>query len=80
MVPFKDPQIAQIVPQMSREQLLNSFHLVLPGGAVLSGHRAIPELLTLLPGFKPAGWLLRHAPFGQKLSEWVYRWIAAHRK
>ena len=79
-VPFKDPRISQIVPQMNRDQLLNSFHLVLPDGSVLSGHRAIPELLMLLPGLRTAGWILRYTPFGQKLSERVYLWIAAHRK
>ena len=79
MVGFEDPRIGQIVPGMSREELSKSFHLVLPGGKVLSGHRAMPELLRIIPGWGAAGWLLKRLPFSERISERIYAWIAARR-
>lgn len=78
-VGFEDPRIAALVPGMTREQLRNSFHLVLPDGRVLSGHRALPNLLELLPGWGLAAWFLRHAPGAEWFSEHLYVWIASRR-
>ena len=77
-VAFGDPRIGRIAAGMSREQLRSSFHLVRPDGTLVSGHRALPELLRLLPGWRLAGLLLR-LPGAGKLSEWAYRWIARRR-
>lgn len=79
LVPFEDPRIPSIVPGMSGETLRNSFHLVSPDGRVVSGANAMPDLLSLLPGWKPAGWLLRRLPGAPWLSERLYAWIAAPR-
>ena len=79
-VGFKDARIPKIVPQISAERLQKSFHLVMPDGKVLSGSRAMPTLLGLLPGWKIVGWLLRVLPGANIVSDRIYRWIASHRK
>ncbi len=79
-VGFSDPRIPQIVPKMNRDQLLNSFHLVFPDGKVLSGNRALPDLLGLLPGLKPVGWLLRCLPGVPQMGDRLYAWIARRRR
>jgi len=79
-VGFKDPRIGSLVPRMNRDQLQSSFHLVLLDGSVLSGPRAMPTLLRLLPGLRWAGWLLTWLPFGGWLSDRIYARIVSHRK
>lgn len=78
-VGFQDPQIPRLVPGMTPEQLRSSFHLVFPDGRTLSGPRALPSLLKLLPGWKISAWLLERTPGAGWLSERVYHWIATHR-
>ena len=53
-----------------------SWHLVDPGGRVLSAGPAAPELLRLLPAGGPAAALLARLP---RLTERAYRWVAEHR-
>ena len=77
-IPFSDPRIREMAPQLTAEELTKSFHLVFPDGRVVSGARAIPELLELLPGHKPLAWLLR-LPGAGWLSEKVYLWMASRR-
>lgn len=79
-VGFEDPRIRQLTPGMTEEQLRRSFHLVFPDGRVVSGSRAVPALLKLLPGGKVPGWLLEHLPGSAWLSEKLYAWIATHRQ
>lgn len=76
-VGFEDPRIRQLVPGMTQEQLRGSFHLILPDGRVLSGHRALPDLLRLLPGWSAAAWILRHAPGAEWISGRLYAWFAS---
>ena len=78
-VGFEDPRIPRLVPGIPQERLRSSFHLVLPEGRLLSGHRALPELLSLLPGGSLPAWFLRHAPGAPWLSKRLYAWIAEHR-
>ncbi len=79
-VGFHDPRISRIVPRMTQQELLNSFHLVFPDGRVVSGHRAIPDLLKILPGCRLIGWLLKRMPFTERISERIYIWIASRRE
>lgn len=79
-VGFDDPRITQIVPNMTRQELENSFHLVSPDGKLLSGHHALPALLKLLPGFGLLAWILKYCLPARWLSDRVYLWLARHRK
>lgn len=76
LVPFDDPRVRSIAPGMSEETLRRSFHLAFPDGRIRSGSQAMPDLLSLLPGWKTVGWLLRHLPGALWLSEQLYAWIA----
>ena len=79
-VGFMDPRIPRIVPRMSREDLLNSFHLIFPDGKTFSGNNAMPEILLLLPSLKIIGWVLKYLPGVKFFSEKIYVWVASHRK
>jgi predicted DCC family thiol-disulfide oxidoreductase YuxK len=78
-VGFMDPRIAELAPGLSREELVNDFHLVLPDGRILSGSRAMPVLLSLLPKWNLVGWLL-FLPVARGLSDRIYLWISKRRK
>ncbi len=79
-VGFDDPRIPSLVPNMTRSELENSFHLVFPDGKVLSGAKAFPDLLEQLPRWKWLGWFLKKMPGSGPLSNWIYERIAASRK
>jgi predicted DCC family thiol-disulfide oxidoreductase YuxK len=53
-----------------------SWHLIDPGGRVLSAGAAAPELLRLVPAGGPAAGLLERLP---RLTDRAYRWVADHR-
>jgi lipase maturation factor 1 len=66
------------IPPLSDQALDRAIHLVLPGGAVLTGARALPEILRLLPRWRWAAPLFR-VPGVQPLADRVYAWVAARR-
>lgn len=65
-------------PQIPPQDFARSVQLVLPGGTVLSGARAVAELFTCAgkPGFSA---LYKRVPGFAAASELGYRFIAAHR-
>jgi predicted DCC family thiol-disulfide oxidoreductase YuxK len=72
-------EVAHEFPQIPREAFAKSVQLVLPDGEVLSGARAVYQLLTYTPG---RSWPLRlydSIPGFGAASELAYRFIAAHR-
>ena len=78
-VGFRDPRLPEIAPGLTGEKLFGSMHLVLPDGKVLSGHRAMPKLLELLPGLAWLGRLIKILPGSDWWSGKIYLWIARHR-
>jgi predicted DCC family thiol-disulfide oxidoreductase YuxK len=66
------------LPPLSDAQLDAAMHFVLSDGRVLSGGRAIPELLRLLPGGRLPR-LLFHLPGVQRLADVTYGWVARRR-
>ena len=75
-VALQDPEAASLLPGMSEEERLASWHLVDPRGEVHSAGDAIPGLLRLLPGGTPPAALAARAP---QLRDRGYRWVAEHR-
>jgi predicted DCC family thiol-disulfide oxidoreductase YuxK len=66
-------------PQISGQEYARAIQLVLPDGTVLSGAHAVYQLLTYAPG---RSWPLKAyaaIPGVAAVSEWAYRFIAAHR-
>ncbi len=57
------------VPRSRRHR---SFHLIYPGGRVISGSVAVPELISLLPSGRAASFLMRQAPGGKKTVNLIY--------
>jgi len=49
-----------------------SFHMIGPGGSVTSGSNAIPEVVSLLPGGRVLGWVLRMNPAAFRSMALVY--------
>jgi len=66
-------------PQIQARNFGESVQLVLPGGEVLSGARAVFVTLTFAPGMAWLLWTYNHVPGFAPATESAYRVIAAHR-
>jgi predicted DCC family thiol-disulfide oxidoreductase YuxK len=75
-VALQDPEAASVLPGMSEEERMASWHLVDADGGVQSAGAALPRLLRLLPGGTPFAVLTERAP---RLRDRGYRWVAGHR-
>jgi predicted DCC family thiol-disulfide oxidoreductase YuxK len=73
---LQEPEASNLLPGMSEEERLASWHLVDDGGEVRSAGAALPALLRLLPGGTPFALLAARLP---RASERGYRLIADHR-
>jgi predicted DCC family thiol-disulfide oxidoreductase YuxK len=62
------------IPEHTR---LESWHLVTPGGELLSAGAAAAPLAGMLPGGRPLASLFRAFP---RTTERAYRWVAGHRE
>jgi predicted DCC family thiol-disulfide oxidoreductase YuxK len=72
-------EVGALHSQIPAENFSESVQLVLPGGEVLSGARAVFVTLTYAPGMKWPSWAYQHVPGVGPLSEAAYRLIASHR-
>jgi len=75
-VAIQSEEGGRLLPGMSPEAMLESWHLVEPGGAVTSAGAAAAPLARLLPGGRPLAFVLARFP---RATERAYRWIADHR-
>jgi predicted DCC family thiol-disulfide oxidoreductase YuxK len=78
ILPCRSGERRRRFPQVSEETCLTAMQLVLPGGRVLSGADAVPELLRRIRGW---GWVARMfaLPGVRPVSRRVYAWIARNR-
>lgn len=67
------------VPLPLDSELQQSIHLVEPNGQILRGAEAIGRLAVLFPRSRPLGLVLL-MPGVRTISEWIYRWVARHRR
>lgn len=65
-------------PFIEKEACLQAMHLVLAGGTVLAGERAVPEILRRLRGYRWAAAFFR-LPGAGIFSRTFYRWFAKNR-
>jgi len=75
-VPLDDPEAGRVLGAMDQERRFASWHLVTPEGLIYSAGNAVPVLLRLLPGGRPAAALAAALPGP---VEWAYRWVARNR-
>jgi len=66
-------------PQIQAQNFRESVQLVLPGGEVLSGAKAVFVTLTFAPGMAWLLWTYNRVPGFAPATESAYRLIAAHR-
>jgi predicted DCC family thiol-disulfide oxidoreductase YuxK len=66
-------------PRIPHADCLRALHLVLPGGRVLAGAAAAPEIVARLPRYRRAAPLLR-IPFVRALVSLAYRAVARNRR
>jgi len=72
-------EVGSRFPQISSEDFGKSIQLVMPGGEIMSGARAVFVSLTYAPGMSWLAWAYEHMPGFAVLSEAAYRVIASHR-
>jgi len=65
-------------PSVGEEACLQAMHLVLPGGTILAGERALPEILRRTRRYRRAAALFR-LPGSGILSRLLYRAFALRR-
>ena len=75
-VPIQSDEGARLLAGVPRERWLESWHLALPSGDVLSAGAAAPPMFALLPGGRPLAFLLRTFP---GVTERAYRLVAGNR-
>lgn len=68
------PETAALPVGLSREQVLQRFHVISPSGKVQSGGTAFAELWTALPAFRALGRLFK-LPVMSGLIEVAYRFF-----
>ncbi len=74
----QSPDRARRFPALPEAACLEAMQLVLPGGTILAGDRAIPEILARLRRWRWLAAVFR-LPGVTRLAPRVYAWVARHR-
>jgi predicted DCC family thiol-disulfide oxidoreductase YuxK len=75
-VPLQAEEADRLLPDMSREAKMGSWHLIAPDGRLHSGGAAAAPILRLLPGGRP---LASVAAIMPRTTDRLYRFMARHR-
>jgi predicted DCC family thiol-disulfide oxidoreductase YuxK len=67
-----DADESGLLDSVPRSRRHSSFHLIYPGGRVISGSAAVPELASLLPCGRGVSFLICEAPGGRKIVNLIY--------
>jgi predicted DCC family thiol-disulfide oxidoreductase YuxK len=78
MLPCQSESMKQRFPAIKRAVCMQAMQLVLPDGTVLSGEKALPEILRRLERYGSAAALFK-LPGSEILSRAFYRWFADRR-
>jgi predicted DCC family thiol-disulfide oxidoreductase YuxK len=78
MLPCQAAPTGERFPGVQRAECMKAMHLVLPGGAVLVGEKALPEIFTRLKAYRVFAPLFK-IPGTGVLSRIAYRWFADRR-
>jgi predicted DCC family thiol-disulfide oxidoreductase YuxK len=75
-VAIQSDEGARLLADVPESRRLESWHLALPSGSVLSGGAAMAPLARMLPGGKPLAFLFRAFP---RMTNRAYDYVAGHR-
>jgi len=78
MLPCQSDDARKRFPTVEQAVCMQAMQLVLPGGDVLSGEKALPEIVKRLKRYGPAAALF-DLPGSELLSRSFYRWFADNR-
>ncbi len=78
VMPYQNPLVPWLVPDVAAQELSRAMLLLGPRGRRYHGADALPRLLSLLPGGLPLR-LVFEVPGVPSLARGLYRWIATHR-
>ncbi len=66
-------------PRLNEAQCRESIQLVMPGGIIFSGAKAVFKALQIGGKYKNLFWSYEHIPLFGMVTEWFYRCIAHNR-
>lgn len=75
-VPLQSPEAAALLPGMTEEDRMASWHLVAADGRIWSGGDATAPIARLLPAGAPVAFLAEAFP---GVTRRLYRWVADNR-
>ena len=78
MIPCQSEEARKRFPFVEQAVCMQAMQLILPDGEVLSGEKALPEILKRLKRYSPAAALF-DLPGSEILSRSFYRWFADNR-
>ena len=78
MIPCQSGEVRKRFPYVEQAVCMQAMQLILPDGEVLSGEKALPEIVKRLKRFSPAAALF-DLPGSDILSRSFYRWFADNR-
>jgi predicted DCC family thiol-disulfide oxidoreductase YuxK len=78
MLPCQSGEVRTRFPLIEPAACMRAMQLILPDGEILSGEKALPEILKRLKRYSPAAALFS-LPGSEAISRSFYRWFADNR-
>jgi predicted DCC family thiol-disulfide oxidoreductase YuxK len=78
-IPYQDPRIPELFPELSRERLPTAVHFITTDGLVYTGAEAAIRALAVNPRRQMLLNFYRKSAVFAAISERVYRFVAEHR-
>jgi predicted DCC family thiol-disulfide oxidoreductase YuxK len=78
MIACQSAEVKKRFPFVAQAVCMQAMQLILPDGEVLSGEKALPEIVKRLKRFSPAAAIF-DLPGSEILSRSFYRWFADNR-
>ncbi len=78
MLPCQSGEVSKRFPSVEPAACMQAMQLILPDGKILSGEKALPEILKRLKRYSPAAAFFS-LPGSEAISRSFYRWFADNR-
>ncbi|HXY73110.1 MAG TPA: DCC1-like thiol-disulfide oxidoreductase family protein [Actinomycetota bacterium] len=76
---LRTARAARLLPGLTGDERLRSFHLAAPDGRTWSAGDAVAPTLGLLPALRPVAGAMRRVPALGRATTSSYDWVAGHR-